>query len=102
MIQLVLLIVLGALVIFVLRQALAIFTRPGISFPTGRLAIVFMLCLLAGAVVAFIVGFLFYPVLPRGLMQARGLAFGGVALITALVLYDRAKAWLIAKSQHDL
>ena len=52
-------------------------------------------------VYAFIVGFLFYPVLPRGLMQARGLAFGGVALITALVLYDRAKAWLIAKSQHD-
>ena len=101
MIQLVLLAILGVLVVFVLRQALAIFTRPSTSFPTGRLAIVFVLCLLAGAAVAFVVGLLLYPILPRGLMQARGWPFVGMTLITAMVLYDKAKAWLIAKSQHD-
>ena len=101
MIQLVLLAVLGVLVVLVLRQAIAIFTRPSASFPTGRLAIVFVLCLLAGAAVAFVASFLFYLVLPRGLMQARGWLFVGVMLMTALVLYDRAKAWLIARSQHD-
>jgi len=100
-IQLVLLAVLVVLVIFVLRQGLAIFTRPSASFPTGRLAIVFVLCLLAGAAVGFVVGLLFYLVLPRGLLQARGLPFFGVALITAMVLYGRAKAWLIARSQQD-
>ena len=101
MLQLILLLILGALVVFVAYEARAVITRPSTGLPTGRLVVVFVVCLVAGAAVALVVASLLRLFLPRGSFGGFGRLFLLLGLIPARLLYDRAKAWIIERSQHE-
>ena len=75
-------------------------TSAGSDLPVGRLAVVFALCLIAGAVVALLAGFLLYPVLPRLLHRDSGGVFFFVGMCAAMVLYRSAKSWMISGKER--
>ena len=98
--QLILLVILIALVVFVGYQALAVITRPSTGLPAGRLALVFVLCLVAGEAVALVVALLLRLFLPRGFFAGFGRLFFALGLMPTMLLYSKAKAWIIERTQH--
>jgi hypothetical protein len=75
-------------------------TSAGTDLPVGRLVVAFVLCLIAGAAVALVIGFLLYPVLPHLLHRDSGGVFFLVGMFAAFVLYGRAKSWMISGKER--
>jgi hypothetical protein len=74
-------------------------TSDGAALPVARLAVIFVLCLVVGGVVALAVAFLLYPVIPFKLHRDSGGLFFLLAVVIAFAFYSRLKAWIISRNQ---